>query len=245
MNLDIKKAYLSPFSEEKWYIKLIFPVIMAAMTFICNPSMHIIPKQYFWFYILITLVPSIILYGFFIQFQHNEINDELPLLPSLKSNFAEFARYGVRSVIFTVFYMIIDIFLILLALILLKMSSGTVMSILICGIAVIAIIFVSIAANIAIGAYADKFQLGDAFEIKRIYKLMTKAKVEILIYIVMAVLISLLSGIICAILAITVIGMIFSPVVIAILQLTTLNLEAQVYKIAKSRLEGVNAICQE
>lgn len=245
MKLDIKKAYLSPFSEKKWYIRLIFPTIMAAMSFICNPNIQIMPRQYCNLFILITLIPGIILSGFFIQFQHNEIRNEQPLLPVLKSNISEYARHGIRSIIFILFYSVIDIFIILLALILLKMELIKIISILISIIAVTAIIFVFIAANIAIAAYADNFNVEDAFNINRICLLIFSAKGEICVFLFMALILSLLSGIICAILGITIIGMFFIPIVIAILQLIIINLEAQVYKAAKFNLESTNTLCQE
>ncbi|MDD3436530.1 MAG: hypothetical protein PHC64_05185, partial [Candidatus Gastranaerophilales bacterium] len=36
MDLDIKKAIASPFSEKRWYIKLIFPMLDGVVTRFCD-----------------------------------------------------------------------------------------------------------------------------------------------------------------------------------------------------------------
>ena len=91
MQLDIKKAFLSPFSEEKWYIKLIFPSFMAIFSLISNilAQEH---KAEVLGLALITLLPFLVLYGFFAQFAHNEIHDELPLLPDLKTKVKQYFK---------------------------------------------------------------------------------------------------------------------------------------------------------
>lgn len=88
MKLDIKKAFLSPFSDEKWISKLVILTLFAwTGLFLIFP---------FWIFI-----------GYCLEFMHNEINNIKPLLPDWHSNFIKYLKYGIG------FFIVISIFLIL------------------------------------------------------------------------------------------------------------------------------------
>lgn len=236
MELDIKKAYLSPFSEEKWYLKLIFPSIMALISIILsNKNLHI-PNLYVLIIILISIIPSFILSGFFIQFEHNEIHDELPLLPILKSNIPTYGKYGVNCIGVAIFYGILS--LLLLIAFALAIKYAVTAKIFIGIILLIPFILFLIAAGLAQSTYADSFHFTEAINIKRVFIIMSKVKVEILVYLLMSIILTFLTFFITLILVLSVVGIILVPFTTAILQLIIVNIKAQVYKVAKYRLEN-------
>ena len=88
MILDIPKALLSPFSDDKWKSKLFILTLLAVVS-------------------LFLLFPFWIFIGYCLQFMHNEIHNIKPLLPDWHSNFVKYLKYGV------VYFIVISIFLIL------------------------------------------------------------------------------------------------------------------------------------
>lgn len=76
IKLDIKKAFLSPFSDDKWKSK----IFILALSIVTG---------------LFLLFPFLIFIGYALQFMHNEIHDIKPLLPDWSSNFIKYLKYGV------------------------------------------------------------------------------------------------------------------------------------------------------
>lgn len=241
MELNIKKAFLSPFSEEKWYLKLIFPTIMAAFALIYNflskehkPEAIILG--------LLILIPGIILSGFLTQFTHNEINNKLPLLPELKTNIKKYLSYGLWTLLITLIYLffIIVLYIIYSALFafLIYLTKGNVYLIyILVTLSIILGIFLGFSYAFAIGSYADNLEISQIASIKKTFKLMSKAKAEIAIYLLLALALGAALGVITIILTIPRITIFLVPFFTALEQLISVNLSAQVYKIAKSRLE--------
>lgn len=246
MQLDIKKAFLSPFSEEKWYIKLIFPAFMAIFSLISNilAQEH---KAEVLGLALITLLPFLVLYGFFAQFAHNEIHDELPLLPDLKTKVKQYFKYGLSLLgiilIYTIAFFIISFVISLIlgfalgfTVAVLKLSKiiiPIVLAILLIPVLILTIAYMTLVE----GSFVDNFNFNEALNFKKIYSLIFKVKSEIFVYIILAFGLTIVLSIITIILAVPKITLILVPIVIAIQQLISINLKAQVYKIAKSRLE--------
>lgn len=252
MELNIKKAFGSPFSDEKWYIKLIFPSIMAIFSLSSNVLVHEHKMAMFFILCLVLLLPGFVLSGFFLQFVHNEIHDETPLLPNLKSQILQYLKYGAKLLGLVLYYMI-TLGLIMCAIILiLNIFIGIVIGI--CSallhlqkpvmilLSTITSLIISIPIIIVwfsyfillTGAFADNFNFKEAKNYKRIFSLLSKVKSEIAIYIV------------CLFIAIVIITLlpflpkitlILAPIITAIIQFVLINLKAQVYKIAKGRLE--------
>lgn len=247
MDLEIKRAFLSPFSEEKWYIKLIFPVIMVAFSLISHLAVHE-HKMAAIILMLITLLPNLVLYGFFAQFAHNEICNEIPLLPSLKSKIKQYFSYGLKGLGFTlcygiVFFIIGFMLSFVVGLVLGILSAMLGLNKIILPIALI-IIFVpililSVAFMVLVkGVFADNFSFKEALNYKRIFKLMAKVKSEIAIYMLFAICLMILIVISVLILSLFKFTLILAPILVTIGGLISVNLYAQVYKIAKSRLEN-------
>lgn len=87
MQLNVKNAFLSPFSDEKWKSKLfILSLLLIASIGLLFP---------YWIFI-----------GYCLQFMHNEIHNIKPLLPDWRSNFIKYLKHGVC------YFMIISMFFI-------------------------------------------------------------------------------------------------------------------------------------
>lgn len=95
MKLDIKRAFLSPFSDEKWKSK-IFILLLLAVTG------------------LFLLFPFGIFIGYGLQFMHNEIHNIKPLLPDWHSNFIKYLKYGVGYFVVISMFFIFSFLLIFL-----------------------------------------------------------------------------------------------------------------------------------
>lgn len=241
MELDIKKSFKVPFSQEKWYIKLIFPSIMAIFSLISNNLMQT-NKPAVAILFLITLIPAIILNGFFLQFAHNEINDEYPLLPNLKSRIKEYLKYGAKYYGLIIIYAVILFF----AGLLIGFASGfilgflgldkTLLSILTIAIFLPLLILVCCYLILVYGVFSDKFNFKEAFMYKKIMSLLSKVKAEITVYLLVVFGLLIVLSAMFMVLSIFKITLIIAPVLVAVQQLIAINLKAQVYKIAKTRL---------
>lgn len=232
MNLDIKRAYYSPFSEKNWYIKLIFPTIVTALGLISNPNLNI-SKTFILLTTLISLFPNMILTGFFTQFQHNEIHNKTPLLPSLNGKVKDYFVYGLNELGIILIYIALGfVFTFVIPEI---FKNIEILNVLVNIVSVIGLIIWIIVLVFGLNAYADGFCFKDAVNFRQIFKLISKMQLlEIFGFIFIAILfitcIKLVSSLANILLVI-------SPIVLVIMQLMLINLSAQIYKIAKDRLE--------
>jgi len=233
MELNIKKSYRSPFSEKQWYIKLIFPIIMNACILFSSLNLHT-SKIFILITSLISLLAFIVLFGFYIQLQHNEIQDKIPLLPSLKGKIKDYFIYGINAIGITLIYLIFGIIIFFIASIILKL--GGIISILTSIVLNASLFLLLIAAIFAQSSYASDFSFQNSIDLRRVSNLMSKVKLEILMYVLIALPL-------CIILnhfsKIENIMLVFSPIIMVIMQVILNNLNAQLYKIAKKRLENV------
>lgn len=240
MDLDIKKAFCSPFSSEKWYIKLVFPFIISACFLIFDKNWHL-NKSTQIIAIFCFTIPYLVLWGYFTQFQHNEIHNKSEILPILNNKLINYLTYGINlagiSLAYTffsvlIFIPIIPFFIFKVNLIILTLLA-------------IAYIFIAVFLLIALifseCSYADNFCFKDAFRFKYIFNLMSNVKFEIFILISISI---LLSVILKFILMFTNIILVLYPFLRVFVKLVAYNIAAQVYKIAKRRLEIKNAIDQ-
>lgn len=248
MELDIKKAFLSPFSEEKWYLKLIFPVAVAALSFSANVLYNLHSHKLEALLIaLLAIIPSIILLGFFAKFAQNEIKGQPTLLPELKSQVSQYLVYGLKYIgvilIYTIGLLLLTLgvsigigvmFGLLSAISLaMKLLSAVVFLLVFIPLIIISLVFMTL----ILGAFADNMSFEEAMNVKRIWSLMLKAKAEIAIYLLLAIALGIALSVITVILTVPRITIFLVPFFIALEQLISINLKAQVYKVAKSRLE--------
>ena len=242
MKLDVKKALLSPFSEEKWYLKLIFPIFISACCTLSDGPFHV-SKSLTFLIGLISLIPGIALSGFFIQFEHNEIHDARPLLPVLKSNFEKYLKYGLWVIFISICYLCIAGVLLLIFSPLYGyvsyLTKGNILLLILSSIFYLTPFFLLVLSfGFALSSYADSLDIKDVSDIKRTFRLISKVKLLILGYLLIFAGLTLIYLGINAILSISKYTIILSSISWVILQLININLEAQVYKIAKYRLEN-------
>lgn len=235
MFLEIKRAFQSPFSEEKWYLKLIFPTIMSLVWLIYDFD-KFIPQHYIKIITIISIIPYFVWMGFFTQFEHNEIHDEKPLLPILKTKVRDYLVLGLKATCTALFYTLIFILISIAFLLLVKISKPA--NIIFEVIFFILLLLFVLVASFATSCLADTFTLKSTFNISRILSLIQKVSVEIVIYILLTIALTVSTLVICFLLGVSIIGIILIPIMIAVMQLITINLKAQVYKIAKYRLEN-------
>lgn len=246
MNLDFKKAFNSPFSEEKWYLKLVFPftlLIIGVCLDLTIKALNLLNQMHMSHKLLIIyLIQTLLLLGFYAQFGHNEVHDEIPLLPELKPNFIKFFKHGF-------------LFLVIMAVYLSLLIIGGPMfflgflgapDIVLRGLILMLIgIFIGFPLSIfAEGSFFDNFSFKEAFNIKRLLKLLLKVKKETFFYLLMVIFSMFITNICNWLILIsrlniifTILSIVFSVAILMIFQLTIINLNAQLYKIAKSRAE--------
>lgn len=250
MELNIKHAFLSPFLDEEWYIKLIFPITISIFTSLLDSNFLNFPKIY-------SSIPSIILFlllsGFYTQFQHNEIHNETPLLPTIKSKYTKYLKYGFFVSIISFLYIIANAILlgvlkgifssILLILHFSHMAVAARMAVTIFVVAAIIFSFFAIAILLiawvfALCAYADTLSLNGNIIFSNACQLMSKVKIEILVGILISAILSfpLIGYTNISLKSINVLFFIV-PIIQVYVQLLIFNLAVQVYKIAKNRLK--------
>lgn len=233
MKLDFKKAFNSPFSDEKWYIKMIFPFILAILgiissTFYKNDQATNAVIN------LVTLIPSIILGGFYAQFAHNEIYDKSPLLPDLESGVKDFLKYGFKLLGVMIVYFSIVIIGAILGFT--GLNNPNILSILGTILLLIGIPICFVLAILAEGIFFDTFCFKDTLDYKKVIKLLSKVKMEVGVYFLLCICFMILTSICNSIVELLGFAIIFAAAFITIVQFIMVNISAQIYKIAKARL---------
>lgn len=233
MKLDFKKAFNSPFSDEKWYIKLVFPFIMTLLgimtsTFYKNDSGTNIMIN------LLTLFPSIILAGFYAQFAHNEIHDVEPILPELKSKIVDFLKYGFKLIGISIIYFSIVIVGAIISLGGLK--TFNIFSLLGLVLIPIGLIIGFVLVILAEGMFFDSFCFKDALDYKKVIALLSKVKMEVGVYFLLCVCFMILTSMCNSIVELFGFTIILAAAIITAIQFALVNINAQIYKIAKARL---------
>lgn len=196
--------------------------------------------------LLICIVPAIVLYGYFVQFGHNEIHEKTPLLPNLESGIGEFLKNGAKLLGVTIIYT----FIFALIAVILGIGLGVITGIIAALInfkALVPIIatlffipfgvFVFILFVLVEGAFFDNFNFKEALDYKRILMLVSKAKGEIAFYILFFICFTIFTSILTTIVSAINLTIILSAILLAIGQFISVNIKAQIYKIAKSRME--------
>lgn len=255
MQLDIKKAFLSPFSDKKWYQKLIFPIFMTFLISLIGGK--ILPQSYNGFLSVISIVSFLILSGYYIQFQHNEIHGEHPLLPNPKSKKMSYMKFGFFGAIISIFYLIAGFLLMIspqamapFEVIFIDLSHASPISM--HAIMVISVVSVVVTTFIgallfiswmfSLNAYADYLEFNENVDFIRSLKMMSSVKWETFIFALIAVPIDILIMFLPQLLdmAKAINGLfIIAVVFIVLIQLIEFNLGAQLYKIAKNKLENI------
>lgn len=214
MRLDFKKAFYSPFSDDKWKSKLFILTLLTVF----NVLFEILKIRVFEFVI------SCILTGYCLRFAHNEIHNITPLLPNWRSNFLKYLNYGGFSLIVFLAYFLLCSIPIYIIFYLIKSSI----------IANIFLVFISLTMVFGgLSLYCDNFKLKEAFNIYEFFKLIAKAKWELFVI----TLIFMFLGIVFYSIKIyfpekTIIDVTF-VIIAPLYSLITANLIAQVYKKVK------------
>lgn len=230
----MKKAFNSPFSEEKWYSKLIFPFILAILNLMTNvyyqdSSLTSLIINF----VVITL--GVALSGFYAQFGHNEIYDQSILLPDLESNIKNFFLYGIKLVGIMMIYFSLVLVGSLFGLSALAHPSALAffgLFLMVLG------MFVGFPlAAVAEGVFFDNFCFKEALDVKRVIKLLAKVKMEILLYIIACICFMMIISGLNSIVSIFGVTIIIAAALSTIIQLALINFNAQIYKIAKAKLE--------
>lgn len=252
MKLDIKKAIESPFVDKKWYIKLIFPSIITYLGVIIisfKPYLNKISINVLIFLIVTFsisyLITGIICAGFFVQLRHNFI-ENIQQLPTLKGYIGEYFSQGFNVGIINIIYAILCKALELIGQIPVKGLINLIFGVcLLC-----AYILLLISGAFSQNIYADTFYFHKAFEYKRIFSLMSKVKKETFIYFMFFCALTF-----CMILIIACLPVLsknihiaykvflaflypMASVICVLLLIMFYNLQAQIYRIAKFRLEN-------
>ena len=260
MNLDIKKAFYSPFSDSKWKSKLfilslfsIFSVFQYFLTTIQPPTFSML----FFLLILLPIPPLFIFAGYCLQFGHNAIHNISPLLANWKSNFFKYFKHGLFSLI--VFF-IYAIPLIMILYIISPEKQATTLYYLIdlsskmhilkfLGFHIIyliffLIIFLLITLNIAIlfsadCLYMDNFKISNAFAVRKLFKFIFDAKYELFLIIVISTILNFISEIAKHLLSSSLIISIVPAFIISLQCLIINNLLGQTYYLySVSELKG-------
>lgn len=199
MQLDIKKAIKSPFSDEKWYLKtgLLFLITVFGL----DPGFDAVIKKFTLVIKMINatfstgiegvtsnidvltviLVPaflflSILALGYLLQFSHNEIKGISPIIPEWRKNIKKYLRSGfIAFAVLLAFHIIFsilgEVFKNLLYSIFNMSTFNT----------YILDYFRDIFILIVFCFYSWRFNLKDSFDIPSIFRFIAKAKCELLV----------------------------------------------------------------
>lgn len=248
MELNIKKAFCAPFSDKNWYLKLIFPILtMVTVLILFEPMIAAAIPQILGLVVVIGLIPAyFFILGFIVQFMHNEISNNKPLLPGKEIPLKNYLIYGLVSFGIYIPYSGLQSLLNLAK----NVSANGTVNTLIEAFLLVLYLFISIIWAFSQNSYADCFSFKDAIKFKRIFNLIFKVKLEIFIYLtIYLILDKLCTPLIFGYIDIVrklhfsttafVISKSFTiPIVGIIAMLIFSNLQAQIYKIAKNRLEN-------
>lgn len=160
MRLDIKKALWSPFDDEKWKNKILILTLFS----LSNAVLILLDTG------LLSLISTSIFTGYCLYFMHNTIHEIKPFLPNWQSAFLNCFKKGLIMTIIAVIYCL----LICLALFfIIDFSSNLTIAIL--------ILLVSLFSFLISALYSDNFNFKEAFALRKLLKIMIKAKEEFLI----------------------------------------------------------------
>ncbi len=234
MQLDIKKAFLSPFSDHEWKSKLsILTILGVFLVFQCfkNPNL----KQFNVIAEILFLPFSFLNIGYCVKFAHNEIHKIKPLLPVWEFDFLlEYFKYGLLFLVISWIYIICFIIICLPMALLLNHFN----IIYLCIFILFSMYLFVIIHSLAINLYADNFKFKEAFNIRYLFNLIKNVKKELFLSILIVIPIGIPYFILVIVYKIP--FNIFNVVILSffgsIIDLIVRNVFAQIYKIAKSKL---------
>lgn len=243
MKLDIKKAFLSPFTGEGWFGKVTLFGILNIICFAFNEFFKTNYDKYLLLVFIICMPLGVMLSGYSLQYIHNEIYDIYPILPQWKQNIKSYLKKGIEYFGIVLSYCFIFLLLITPFGLILDKISGAYSNFIIMPIVFLIILSVMIIIQLETCSYSQRFEFKDCYEWQSFYGLISKVKKEIVISLFLFFLISALSGIFGLIMEKTnsiifmVLEIIIMPYILAATLLIPYNLSAQTYKIAKYRLD--------
>lgn len=191
------------------------------------------PKLVLIFFAVLYFLMNIILIGFIIQFQHIEIHDKALLLPNLNKKFKHYFLSGLKIIGITLFYFFYVIglsfcfsgFL----------HFGQVIKFITISLMYLGFVISIVAVLFSECSYADTFSFKKAIDLEYIFKLMAQVKLEVFLYVVLLFLFCIIKY---TLYESKNTGIFVYPFIITFLLLIMANFSAQLYKIAKNRIEN-------
>lgn len=262
MNLDIKKAFKFPFTEDQWLEKL----LVGGAIFIIIAIVHLIFFVSFGgavvismigpatissglkivfslLFILLFVTTHAIPVGYILQSAHNEIKNQGELLPSWSQSFLKYFKQGIYYFLIIYVYLFVFFTISLIPLIpgfiVFSMyqdnSPLAVLGLVASGLVILPILFVFLLLlPFIMLCYAEDFKFQDAFRLDKILKLLSKSFPEYVVCIALSIAVSMLFFLACSILSSVCIGILLVPFLILPTKLIAINLFAQTYKNAVS-----------
>lgn len=239
MRLDIKKAILSPFSDNKWRSKLfILCLLVIPVTFeYFVPNITKVNKSGI-IYSLLVFPFFCIFWGYCIEFAHNEIHNVKSLLPEWDFKINTYIKYFKQGFLFIIIGVIFIIAIaVSLGLIEKCFFSGMKSVIFQFSRNLICYYIITIVPTAICLLYIDSFEFFSIFNLNKLLNLIFKAQQEFCISIIIFYILGCIFELIVSKLSFNFIGIIMTTIMIIITNLISNNLFAQTYKVAK---EGNN-----
>lgn len=242
MQLDIKKAFLSPFSGKGWFWKVTLFSVLAIIAETCNLNISR--------YSIIGLFLAMLLSGYSVNFIHNEINNINPILPAWRLNLKKFFKLGIVSIFMCFIYFFISLLVIFPLFGIGNILKTTLHLPFLNAIAIVFLVLffllLIIAVQFGICAYSKNYDIADCFKENILFKLMLLVKKEIFITILIALVIQSLGVLFSQIMTktnniyIQFCILITIPYILSSSYFIPYNLSAQIYKIANYRHSNIN-----
>lgn len=174
MQLDIKRAFLSPFSEKDWPWNLFLFGVLSYITIAIHANMLLKGAL---IGIPFSILIRVLLFGYLIHYIHNEIHGITPSLPNWKTNIFSYFKKGLECSIIILGYVAIYLIILFIPILLICLIPLSWVKLLF--ITLLFIVSLPI-LGIIVCCYADTLNYSDSFNLKRSYKLFSKAKKEMI-----------------------------------------------------------------
>ncbi|EKE04210.1 MAG: hypothetical protein ACD_20C00097G0027 [uncultured bacterium] len=258
MKIDIKRAFIFPFNDSNWIINIFIGGVFCALSLLIGllGYLLLIMLKFSGFHLSQTTVNVIdigsyalswIFYlfplGFFIQSMHTLITRNEYILPEWENNYLKFFKLGVKNLLINIGYILTLLSGLLIFLGYLIWDDYLELSdfynpyfifqqepaIVIFIIIAISMIIKAISPYI-MASYAERFSIGDAFDLINIIRRILKGWKEFLIATFVIIIIDIIFIFLYIISVLTIIGVALLPFLIFLYNLICFNIVSQVYK---------------
>lgn len=248
MKLDLQRTFDSITGTPKWFWKVSILGFLCILL-ILSKGLSKISLNYSFAVLFIGFPIEMIKTGYLMQFIHNEINNISPLLPQWGSGIKTYIKLGIKYYSITISYVICLLSFFMLFIItpvsFLFAHDKFLQDVIIIPLGVLFTILGIIIIQLAICSYVDNFRYKHAFNLGRFVQMVVKVKKEIVICLFITFISTLSVLLISEIvekssnLLVGICAYVFISYFIAITFLFLNNLSAQIYKIAKLRINAI------